>query len=221
VASWQQVTLYNMMFMAGMNALARAVMQPFSANSEGVMLAGGVAVNILESPAHLAARGGRGQLRVEGFAMCQSGGAARGWQSFAPDFRAIARTIDESLAKAETTPEQIDCVFMHGNGIRGSDQAELLAVRKVWGDDAIAAVSYKAQLGYQVAASGLTDMAILADALQQRRLLAFRAQAALNGAVGVRLHADAEPIPLTRDKVVKLALGIEGSVAACTLARMA
>ncbi len=221
VVSWQLVTLYNLMFMGVLNALARSLAQPFAANSEGVMLASGVAVNILENAEHLAARGGRGRLQVAGFAMCQSGGSSRGGQAFSPDFRSISRTISESLEKAETTPQQVGCVFMHGNGIRGSDQAELMAVRKIWGEYGVPVVSYKAQLGYQAATSGLTDMAILADALQQQRLLAFRAQVALDSAAGVRLHADAEPIPLTCDKVVKLALGIEGSVAACTLARIA
>jgi 3-oxoacyl-(acyl-carrier-protein) synthase len=221
VVSWQQVTLYNLMFMGVLNALARSLAQPFAANSEGVMLGSGVAVNILESAEHLAARGGRGRLRVEGFAMCQGGGSSRGGQAFSPDFRSISRTISESLEKAHSTPQQVGCVFMHGNGIRGSDQAELMAVRKVWGEYGVPVVSYKAQLGYQVATSGLTDMAILADAMQQRRLLAFRAQVPLDSAAGVRLHVDVEPIPLTCDKVVKLALGIEGSVAACTLARIA
>ena len=221
VVSWQQITQYNLMFMGGLNALARSVSQPFAASSEGVMLGAGVAVSILESASHLAARGGRGRLRVEGFAMGQCGGSSRGGQSFSPDFRSIARTISESLEKAEVSPEQIACVFMHGNGIRGSDQAELMAVRKVWGDFAIPAVSYKAQFGYQIAASGLTDLAILADAVAQRRLLAFSAQAPLDSGCGVHLHADAEPIPLRCDKVLKLALGIEGSIAACTFARMA
>jgi 3-oxoacyl-(acyl-carrier-protein) synthase len=221
VVSWQQVTLYNLMFMGMLNALARSLAQPFAANSEGVMLGSGVAVNILESAEHLAARGGRGRLRVEGFAMCQSGGSSRGGQAFSPDFRTISRTISESLEKAETTAQQVGCVFMHGNGIRGSDQAELMAVRKIWGEYGVPVVSYKAQLGYQVATSGLTDMAILADAMQHQRLLAFRAQIPLDSAAGVQLHADVEPIPLTCEKVVKLALGIEGSVAACTLARIA
>jgi 3-oxoacyl-(acyl-carrier-protein) synthase len=221
VASWQQVTLFNMMFMGGMNALARSVAQPFSATSEGVMLGGGVAATILESPDHLARRNGSGRLRIEGFAMCQSGGSSRGGQSFSPDFRSISRTISESLERAQTSADQIGCIFMHGNGIRGSDQAELMAVRKVWGEHGIPAVSYKAQLGYQVAASGLTDLAILADAMQQQRLLAFRTQAPLDTAAGVQLHADAAPTPLLSDKAVKLGLGLEGSVAACTLARMA
>ncbi len=220
VASWQQVTLYNMMFMGGMNALARTVAQPFSADTEGVMLGGGVAATILESPEHLARRKGSGRLRIEGFAMCQSGGSSRGGQSFSPDFRSISRTISESLDQAQTDVDQIGCVFMHGNGIRGSDQAELMAVRKVWGENGIPAVSYKAQMGYQVAASGLTDLAILADAMQQQRLLAFRTQAPLDASAGVQLHADTAPMPLLLDKVVKLGLGLEGSVAACTLTRM-
>jgi 3-oxoacyl-(acyl-carrier-protein) synthase len=220
VASWQQVTLYNLMFMGGLNALARSQAQPFSASSEGVMLGGGVAATVLESPQHLAARGGSGRLRIEGFAMCQSGGTPRGGQAFSPDFRAIARTIGESLTQANTSAEQVGCVFMHGNGIRGSDQAESMAVRKLWGDNGIPSVSYKSQLGYQAGTSGLTDLAILADAMQQQRLLAFHSQAPLDQN-GIHLHADTQPLPLASDKVVKLALGIEGSVAACTLARIA
>ncbi|MGL4316691.1 MAG: beta-ketoacyl synthase N-terminal-like domain-containing protein, partial [Pseudomonas sp.] len=221
VASWQQVSQYNLMFMGGVNALARSVAQPFSANTEGVLLGGGVAVAILESAAHLQARKAQGQLRVAGFAMRQGGGTSRGGQSFAPDFRSIAKTIEESLEQAGLAAGEVGCVFMHGNGIRGSDQAEMMAVRKVWGDNGIPVVSYKAQLGYQVAASGLTDLAILTDAMQQQRLLAFKSQAPLDISSGVRLHADSEPLPLTSDNVLKLGLGIEGSIAACTLTRLA
>jgi 3-oxoacyl-(acyl-carrier-protein) synthase len=220
VASWQQVSQYNLMFMGGVNALARSLMQPFSAATEGVLLGGGAALAILESEAHLQARQGRGLLRIDGFATCQGGGSGRGGQSFAPDFRTLARTVEESLEQAGIAAADVGCVFMHGNGIRGSDQAELLAVRKLWGDNTVPTVSYKAQLGYQVAASGLTDLAIAADALQQRRLLAFKAVAPLDAA-GVHLHADAEPLPLSSDKLVKLGLGIEGSMAACTLTRLA
>ncbi|MDH1053837.1 beta-ketoacyl synthase N-terminal-like domain-containing protein [Aquipseudomonas alcaligenes] len=220
VASWQQVSQYNLMFMGGVNALAREVAQPFSAATEGVLLGGGAALAILESEAHLQARGGRGQLRIDGFAVCQGGGSGRGGQSFAPDFRTLARTVEASLEQAAATPADIGCLFMHGNGIRGSDQAELMAVRKLWGDHAVPAVSYKAQLGYQVAASGLTDLAIAADALRERRLLAFKALAPLDAA-GVHLHADAAPLALHSDKLVKLGLGIEGSMAACTLTRLA
>lgn len=221
VVSWQQVSLYNLVFMSGLNSLAREVAQPFSAGTEGVMLGAGVAAAVLESPAHLRAREGRGQLRVAGLAMAQGSGSGRGGQSFSPDFRAIAKTIEEALAKAGVQAAQIGCVFAHGNGIRGSDQAELMALRKVWGEQGIPVVSYKAQLGYQVAVSGLTDLAILEDAMRQRRLLGFAANAELDTASGVHLHAAAEPLVLDSPWILKLSLGIEGSIAACTLEQAA
>ena len=37
----------------------------------------------------------------------------------------------------------------------------------------------------------------------------------------LHLHADAAPLTLHSDKLVKLGLGIEGSMAACTLTRLA
>ena len=72
--------------------------------------------------------------------------------------------------------------------------------------------------GAQLVASA--DLAIAADALRERRLLAFKALAPLDAA-GVHLHADAAPLTLHSDKLVKLGLGIEGSMAACTLTRLA
>jgi 3-oxoacyl-(acyl-carrier-protein) synthase len=221
VASWQQVSLYNLLFMGGLNALAKTVYQPFAAGTEGVMLGAGMSVVILESAARLKARGGRGRMRIDGFAMSQNSGSARGGQAFAPDFRLIARTIGEALEQAEVAPEQVGCVFAHGNGIRGNDQAELMAIRKVWGDNGVPTVSYKAQLGYQVSASGLTDLAIAADALEQRRLLAFRASVPLDAGAGVHLHANSDPLAIDSEKLVKIGLGIEGSIAACSLARIA
>src|SRR5690606_13267825 len=96
----------------------------------------------------------------------------------------------------ECIPEQISCVFAHGNGIRGSDQAELMALRKVWGEQDIPVVSYKAQFGYQIAASGLTDLAILEHTMRKRRLPGFAPVAELDMAAGVHLHAGDTPIEL-------------------------
>lgn len=217
VVTWQLVQLDDLVFMAGLDALSRTFGQPFGLWADGVVLGCGAAAVVVENLQHARRRGGRARARVRAVTTCQSGSSARGGSSFAPDFRSIAETITETLQRADLLPEHIGCLVPHGNGLRSSDTAEAMSIRKVWGERAVPVVSYKAQLGYLLAASGLVDLAILVDALQQRRLVAFTCRAPLDEGYGLDLHAGAADRPLASDHGLKVGLGIDGSVVACAV----
>ena len=217
VVTWQLVQLDDLVFMAGLDALSQTFGQPFGASADGVVLGCGSAAVVVESRQRLGRRGGRARARLRAVTTCQTGSSARGGSAFAPDFRSIAQTIAEALERADLRPEHISCLFPHGNGLRSSDKAEAMAIRKALGARTVPVVSYKAQLGYLLAASGLVDLAILIDALEQRRLLAFNSAAPLDEGYGLDLHAGPTHRPLQSDHGLKVGLGIDGSVVACAV----
>lgn len=217
VVTWQLVQLDDLVFMAGLDALSRAFGQPFGLCAGGVVLGCGAAAVVVENREHLERRGGRGRARLRAVTTCQTGSSARGGSTFAPDFRSIAETMTAALERADLAPEHISCLFPHGNGLRSSDKAEAMAIKKALGERAVPAVSYKGQLGYLLAASGLVDLAILIDALQQGRLMGFNCAAPLDEGYGLDLHTGTAPRPLRSDHGLKVGLGIDGSVVACAV----
>lgn len=217
VATWQPVQLTDLFFLGGLNALSDTTSQPFNHSGDGVVVAAAAAAAVLESNAHLQRRNGQSLARLDAVTTCQSGGSARGGSSFAPDFRAIANTMARALEQAGITADQVDCVFPHGNGLRSSDKAEAMSIQKLWGPAEIPVVSYKSQLGYMLAASGLVDLAILVDSLGKRRLLGFNAAAPLDSSYGLDFHTSTQPRVLTGGRGLKVGLGIDGSVVACAV----
>ncbi|MCJ8503029.1 beta-ketoacyl synthase N-terminal-like domain-containing protein [Desulfatitalea alkaliphila] len=217
VVTWQEVTLYDLLFLGGLNALARTASHPFGSGGEGVVLGAGAAAIVLENSSRGRQRKMSDLVEIRGFSTSQSGGLSQGGHSFSPDFRVIGKTISKALEHAKCRPEEVSVVLPHGNGLRSSDKAEALAIRKVWGNHPVSVSSYKSQLGYTLAASGLIDIAILSEALLAGRLLAFRTKGQLDGHLGLCFHADAPPQRLKTGTAVKIGIGIEGSVAACVL----
>ena len=217
VVTWQEVTLYDLLFLSGFNALARTVSQPFGSGGEGVVLGAGAAAVVLEKSSRKARKRNVGHVEIRGFSISQSGGLSQGGYSFSPDFRIIAKTISKALESANCRPEDVSVVLPHGNGLRSSDKAEALAIKKVWGDHPVSVCSYKSQIGYTLAASGLIDIAILSEALMAGRLFAFHKKGNLDDHLRLCFHADALPMPLKTGTAVKVGIGIEGSIAACVL----
>lgn len=217
VASWQPVHLTELFFLGGLNALSPTGSQPFSQSGDGVLPGAAAAALVLESEAHLKQRKARGLARLEAVTTCQSS-SARGGSPFAPDFRTIANTMTDAIRQAGLTEAQVDCVFPHGNGLRSSDKAEAMSIQKVWGEREVPVVSYKSQLGYLLAASGLVDLAILVDSLNKRRLLGFSASTPLESSYGLDFHTGSQPRPLGGGgRGLKVGLGIDGSVVACVV----
>lgn len=214
VLCWQEITLFDLLFLQGIGGLSRQLAQPFAENSDGVLPAACIGALVLQQPG----RHCRG-IHIAGFAAAQNAGSARMSTVFAPDFRNIAGVMSAALRKANVTTRQIRCIFAHGNGIRGCDNAESLAVRKVWAECCAPLVSYKSQIGYSLGSSALLDLALIADAFRRQRILAASSRVALNSPPGLHLHADCEPLKFDQGSIMKIALGMDGSILVAILAR--
>ncbi len=216
IAGWLDTTLQDVVFLGGQSLLGSGEAQPFSKNGNSVLPGNGAASLLIGSEAFVCSQGREPDIYLNSSVSYQSSGA-RGGNSFSADFRSIANTLETALEEAGIVPESVSCIFPHGNGIQSSDKAESMAIRKIWGDNAIPVVSYKGQISYLSTCSALVDLMIAADALRQQRLLAFLAPQDLDDSLNLALHANAPPLALQGKHIVKSSLGLEGSVFACVI----
>lgn len=216
IVGWIEVMFQDIMLMGGQGMLGNGASQPFSQNNNSVLPANGIVALIVESEKHARQREFTPSLVLSSSVCCQSSGS-RGGNSFSADFRSVAQTLEKTMSEAGITPEDIACIFPHGNGIIASDKAEAMAILKIWGKCGVPVVSYKGQLGYALTCSGLLDLMIAADALQQRRLLAVTTRHPIDDGLQIHVHADSPPLPLEKDHILKSGMGLDGSAIAMVL----
>jgi len=213
VVSFQHISLFDLMFMNGFGGIASAGSGPFSTTSEGTVLGDGVCAMVLESSAHLDARRGAPYAAMDSMVMRQSAGALNRGGAFTPDFRIIDRAIAQALANTRGLDlGDIACVFPHANGVRSSDRAEALVLKKVWGETETPIVSYKGQIGYTMASSTPLDLALMCGFLDAGSLPAFTCDGEVDTGLGIHLHAKAPARALPGRVGIKIGLGVEGSV---------
>jgi 3-oxoacyl-(acyl-carrier-protein) synthase len=192
--------------------------QPFSNHNSSILPTDGAVALVMESEQHARQRNVVPTVHLRSSVFCQSGGA-RGSSSFTADFRTIAQTLERALQEAELTASEIACVFPHANGVIASDKAEAMALQKVWGKSGIPVVSYKGQVGYMVTCCGLLDLMLVADALQQRRLLALTSRHPIDESLQIQVHADGPPLVLEQAHILKSGIGLDGSAIAMVISR--
>lgn len=217
IVGWLDTLTQDIVFLGGQGMLGEGEAQPFSSHNSSILPTGGSAALIMESEQHAYQRGFTPGVSLLSSVFCQSSGA-RGSSSFTADFRTIAQTLEKAMKEAGITPQDVACVFPHANGVIASDKAEAMALQKIWGKAGIPVVSYKGQVGYMVTCCGLLDLMLVADALQQRRLLALSSRQPIDQSLQIHVHADSSPLPLEQTHIVKSGIGLDGSAIAMVLA---
>jgi 3-oxoacyl-[acyl-carrier-protein] synthase II len=133
--------------------------RPFDRDRDGFVMAEGAGILILEELEHAKARGA--QILAE---MLGCGASADGSHITQPDENGVgaAKAMSLALADAGLNPSEVDYINMHGTSTQLGDQAETLAVKKVFGDDArrVALSSTKSQLGHLLGASGGVELVL-------------------------------------------------------------
>jgi 3-oxoacyl-(acyl-carrier-protein) synthase len=141
--------------------------RPFSADRDGLVLADGCAVLVLEEWEHAVARGARIWAEVRGV------GATNDAHSIVePDFEGEVEAIRMALADAGIAPEDLGYVNAHGTGTRANDANETRALKAVLGEAAwrTPVSSIKGHLGHALGAAGAIEAAVTALALARKRL---------------------------------------------------
>lgn len=138
--------------------------RPFSADREGMVMAEGSAVLVLESAAHARARGQRALAEVAGYgATCDAA------SHFFQDESGVdaGRALEIALERAGLGPADVDYVNAHGTATRQNDPFETRVLRRVLGAEAerIPVSSSKSMLGHLLGASAAIEAAATALAL--------------------------------------------------------
>jgi len=147
----------------GMRVLAPdGVCRPFSADRQGLVLAEGAAVLVLESWEHAERRGAAIAGEIVGFGITSDAGHITD-----PSADGAARAMQ--LALDGLAPGDVGYINAHGTGTRANDPTETAAIKSVFGDAAygIPVSSTKSLHGHAMGASGAIETACSLLALNE------------------------------------------------------
>jgi 3-oxoacyl-[acyl-carrier-protein] synthase II len=139
-----------------------AASRPFDKRRNGLVLAEGAGVFILERAEDADARGAAGYATLLGWGMTTD---AHHPTTPRPDGQAAAESMRRALADAGLSGTDIGYLNAHGTGTKLGDVAESLAIRAVFGADAPPVSSNKAVTGHMLGASGVIEAAACAAAI--------------------------------------------------------
>ncbi len=135
--------------------------RPFDADRDGVVVAEGAGILVLESLPHARSRGANILAEVLGGATSCD---ARHMASPAPE--GMAACIRLGLADAALTPDDIDYVNAHATGTKVGDASEATAIHALF-SDRVPVSSIKGHLGHMQGACGAVEAAVCIAAMHR------------------------------------------------------
>ena len=142
------------------NDAPEAASRPFDVNRDGFVLSEGAAVYVLESEEHAKARGAT--IYAE---LCGAANSCDAGHITAPhaEGRGASNAMRWALQDAGMDPDQIDYINAHGTSTPLGDKAEIIAVKKVFGEHAtnpggLVMNSTKSMHGHCLGASGAVEL---------------------------------------------------------------
>ncbi|MCK5932428.1 MAG: beta-ketoacyl-[acyl-carrier-protein] synthase family protein [Fulvimarina manganoxydans] len=133
-----------------MRILAPDLCRPFAKSRQGLLLAEGAGMLVLEAEDHAKARGAKQLAKVAGFS---SSADAR--DMFDPSEDGMAFVMRDALARAGLSPTDIGYINAHGTGTQANDAVETRAVKRVFGNDSAPPMSStKSVTGHGLGAAG-------------------------------------------------------------------
>jgi 3-oxoacyl-[acyl-carrier-protein] synthase II len=132
--------------------------RPFDRRRDGLAIGEGAAVFVVEDEERAQARGATACARVLGWGSTQDGYRATMPR---PDGSAARRAMEQALARAAISREQVGYVNAHGTGTPLNDPAEARAIRDALGASAqmVPVSSIKGAVGHLMSASGAIELA--------------------------------------------------------------
>ena len=129
--------------------------RPFSADRDGLVLAEGAGVLVLEAESHALSRGVSILAEIKGY-----GASADSFHLTQPTQHGPAKAMSRALADAGLDIEDIDYINAHATGTEWNDKNETRAIKQVFGERAyeIPVVGNKAALGHSIAGSGALEL---------------------------------------------------------------
>lgn len=133
-----------------MKIMSRRACRPFAAGRDGLMLAEGAGVVVLETEAHARSRGLSPAIEAAGFGFSADAG-----DIVAPDADGMTRAMSLALADAGLDAGDLAYINAHGTGTRANDRTETQALKRLFGDRPLPPVSsIKGVTGHALGAAG-------------------------------------------------------------------
>ncbi|MFO1267370.1 MAG: beta-ketoacyl-ACP synthase I [Rubrivivax sp.] len=150
--SWELSLLFDAMgaMSSGFNDRPQQASRAFDAARDGFVIAGGGGMLVLEALEHAQARGAPILAELVGY-----GATSDGHDMVAPSGEGAVRCMRQALA---TVKRPVDYINAHGTSTPVGDAAELNAVREVFGDRSVPAISSTKSLsGHSLGAAGVQE----------------------------------------------------------------
>ena len=186
--------------------LAESGLKPFDRDRSGTVFGEGSAAVVLET-ATLAVQRQASILGEFLGAGCVNEGT--GIVDVRPDGDGVKRAIEQALADAEISPDQVALIVAHGNGTRASDASEARGIRSVFGDRPPPVTAFKWAFGHLIAASGILDLVLTLMALHKRVAPGIASLSTLDPQLAP-LPISAESQPLCGDIGLVICRGFSG-----------
>lgn len=155
---------------AGMRALStnpdpETASRPFDKNRNGFVGCGGGVVMVLEEEQTALERGAKVYAKIAGWSQASDGYNVAIPQ---PDGDGVFNAATKALADAGVSPDEVQYINAHATSTPIGDRAELKAIKRVFGENAKAAISStKAITGHGLSLAGVMEAAFCAMAMRE------------------------------------------------------
>lgn len=183
---WSMSVLFDAMgaLSSKYNDAPSTASRPYDVSRDGFVISGGGGVLVIEELEHAKARGAKIYAELVGY-----GATSDGYDMVQPSGEGAVRCMQQAMA---TVDGKIDYINAHGTSTPVGDTRELGAMRAVFGNDNVPAVSStKSLTGHALGAAGVNE-AIYSLLMMQENFLS--ASANIND-----LDPDAAGIPIVRE----------------------
>ncbi|WP_133130661.1 beta-ketoacyl-[acyl-carrier-protein] synthase family protein [Legionella yabuuchiae] len=154
--------------MSTQNELPAKASRPFDKHRDGMVMADGAGVLILEELEHAKARGATIYAEIIGF-----GASCDATHVTAPNTQGQVRAVTAALEDAKLSPNDVQYISAHGTGTQLNDITETQTIKTVFGNQAyqIPITAQKALTGHAIGAAGAMEIIATTLCLQQDILL--------------------------------------------------
>ena len=163
VGGTECITKFHLNGFASLMILDKEPCRPFDASRAGLNLGEGAAWLVIETAEHAKRRGAKSLARLAGY-----GNACDAFHQTATSNNGEGpyRAMEQALACAGITPNQVDYINTHGTGTGNNDLTESEAMRRLFGEQVPPFSSTKAFTGHTTSASGTIEAVICMLAMQ-------------------------------------------------------
>lgn len=203
----------------GFNSLrliTNSAQQPFSKHRQGLKLAEGYGVVVLERQSDVEAAG---RPWLAQLLSCASTSDAHHLSQPHPEGDGASAAIRQALDEAGIEPADVAMITAHATATPDNDRAEALAYRKTLGEalQAIPVTAMKSHLGHTLGAAGAVETVLTIKALQQGLVPALANVRAEDIEFGDMNIVTGEPASITGRHAVITSLGFGGSNACAVI----